>query len=279
MAENNFLPSLAEEREMIDLAFEGHNQKYGAYMLRKNYTAILAVSFLITASVYSLSISFPKILEALKPAKKEVAEKVINTRVLSYTELSAPPPIVPNKPLVKKLDIEKLIQSQVKYVPPVIKPDEEVMTLEEFATMEDLENANPGIETIKGNDSIAMDMDFNVMMLDEVEIPKEEEQTFEIVEQMPSYPGGDGEFMKFLSKRIKYPEKAREMGIEGRVILQFIIASDGVIKEVTVVKGIGYGCDEEAIRVMKTSPRWKPGRQNGIDVAVKFMVPVRFRLD
>lgn len=99
-----------------------------------------------------------------------------------------------------------------------------------------------------------------------------------IPEQMPEFPGGTSAMLAYLAKAIKYPQLARELGIQGRVFVSFVIERDGSVSEVSVLRGIGGGCDEEAIRVVETMPRWEPGRQGGKTVRVSFNLPVHFRL-
>lgn len=113
------------------------------------------------------------------------------------------------------------------------------------------------------------------------EAPEEEEvdEIFTIVEDKPTFPGGDGAMYKYLGKSIDYPSQARRMGIEGRVFVQFIVDKDGSIKEVQAIKGIGAGCDEEAVRVIKAMPSWKPGKQRGRPVKVRMVLPVFFKLN
>jgi len=110
-------------------------------------------------------------------------------------------------------------------------------------------------------------------------VPKNEGPVFTSVEQVPEFPGGLNEFMVFLSKNIRYPAKARENKVQGRVIISFIVERDGSLSDVHVVRGIGYGADDEALRVIKLSPNWKPGVQNGHPVRVAYSVPISFSLD
>ncbi len=111
---------------------------------------------------------------------------------------------------------------------------------------------------------------------DEEEV--EEQQIFQVVENMPEFPGGRGELMKYLATNIKYPPYAKEAGIQGRVFINFVVETDGSITAVKVLRGIGGGCDEEAIRVVKNMPKWKPGMQRGKPVRVSFNLPVKFTL-
>lgn len=112
------------------------------------------------------------------------------------------------------------------------------------------------------------------------EEPEEEEveQVFLIVEDQPEPQGGMGGFYEYLGKNIRYPEQARRMGVEGRVFVEFVVDKDGALTNVRVVKGIGAGCDEEAVRVVQGAPKWKPGKQRGRAVKVKMTVPVFFKL-
>jgi len=114
-----------------------------------------------------------------------------------------------------------------------------------------------------------------------VEVEEEEvveQEIFKIVEEMPSYPGGEQKLMEYVAKNIKYPQIARETGIQGRVYVNFVVEPDGSVSNVSVLRGIGGGCDEEAMRVVKNMPKWKPGKQRGKAVRVQYMLPVNFKL-
>ena len=114
-----------------------------------------------------------------------------------------------------------------------------------------------------------------------VEVEEEEvqeQEIFQIVEEMPSYPGGEQKLMEYVAKNIKYPQIARETGIQGRVFVGFVVEPDGSVSNVKVLRGIGGGCDEEAVRVVKSMPKWKPGKQRGKAVRVSYMLPVNFKL-
>ena len=114
-----------------------------------------------------------------------------------------------------------------------------------------------------------------------VEVEEEEvveQEIFKIVEEMPSYPGGEQKLMEYVAKNIKYPQIARETGIQGRVFVGFVVEPDGSISNVKLLRGIGGGCDEEAMRVIKSLPKWKPGKQRGKAVRVSYQIPVFFKL-
>lgn len=106
----------------------------------------------------------------------------------------------------------------------------------------------------------------------------DEPEIFLIVEEMPSFPGGEGQLVKYLSDNIKYPAIARENNITGTVFVTFVVGPDGSVKDVKVLRGIGGGCDEEAKRVVMAMPKWKAGKQRGKSVSVQYNLPIRFTL-
>jgi protein TonB len=108
--------------------------------------------------------------------------------------------------------------------------------------------------------------------------PVLQEKVFTSVERVPSFPGGIEAFYKFLSKNVVYPKAARDNNTQGKVIVSFIVEMDGKLTDVKVTRGIGDGCDEEAVRVLKLSSPWKPGTQNGHTVRVAYSVPINFAL-
>lgn len=105
-----------------------------------------------------------------------------------------------------------------------------------------------------------------------------EDQVFVVVESMPSFPGGNVALLNYLNSNLKYPALAKEMGISGRVFVSFVVEKDGSVTDIQILRGIGGGCDEEAIRVVKNMPKWIPGRQRSIPVRVRFNLPVKFTL-
>ncbi|NMA73169.1 MAG: energy transducer TonB [Bacteroidales bacterium] len=122
-----------------------------------------------------------------------------------------------------------------------------------------------------------VDVKYVPVAVEVVEEP-EEEEIFEVVENMPEFPGGPAEMMKFLSNNIRYPTIAQENGIQGRVIVQFVVNSDGTIVDANVVRSVDPFLDKEALRVINSMPKWKPGMQRGKAVRVKYTLPVMFRL-
>ena len=111
-----------------------------------------------------------------------------------------------------------------------------------------------------------------------VEEPEKEEEIFQVVEAMPEFPGGTAELMKWLQKNIKYPSISQENGVQGRVIVQFVVNRDGSIVDPVVLRSVDPYLDKEALRVVSAMPKWKPGEQRGKTVRVKFTLPIQFRL-
>jgi protein TonB len=143
------------------------------------------------------------------------------------------------------------------------------------------------IEIVEDEKEIEVELDLSDMEIDEnteiefietVEEVVEEQQIFTIVEEMPSFPGGDAALMKYLGNNIKYPAIAKDAGIQGTVYVTFVVDEQGKVKDAQVLRSIGGGCDEEAIRVVKSMPSWKPGKQRGKAVKVQYNLPIRFTL-
>ncbi|HOI31583.1 MAG: energy transducer TonB [Bacteroidales bacterium] len=140
-------------------------------------------------------------------------------------------------------------------------------------------------DDVEVEDEIVIDVEVDQETEIEVYVPpvmEEEEvveaEIFTVVESMPEFPGGPAKMMEYIAKNIKYPAMARESGIQGRVFVNFVVEPDGSVSKVKVLRGIGGGCDEEAVRVVESMPKWTPGRQRGKAVRVSFNLPVRFTL-
>lgn len=146
------------------------------------------------------------------------------------------------------------------------------------------------IQIVENDVDIEDDIDIDVEADQETEVQnyvppvmdeeeEEEQQIFTVVESMPSFPGGEAARIKYLAENIKYPQMARESGIQGRVFVTFVVEKDGSVTDVKVLRGIGGGCDEEAIRVIENMPKWNPGKQRGKPVRVQFNMPILFKLN
>lgn len=265
----------------VDLVFEGKNQAYGAYQLRKDTgkrnVKALTVVLIAIAAIFLAVIANVAIQNAIK--QNVSVETDVKLSKLSQKKEAKVERKEPVKVEMEQRVVEK-VKSSVKFTAPEIKKDDEVKPEDEIKSQDDLAKTNTAIGTfdVKGND----EAEGEVLKAKEVvvdEKPKEEEtKVFDVVEQMPSFPGGDAELMKYLSSHIKYPVVAEENGIQGRVIATFVVERDGSISDVKVIKSVDPSLDKEAIRVLKSMPKWIPGRQNGSAVRVKYTVPVTFRL-
>ena len=132
--------------------------------------------------------------------------------------------------------------------------------------------------TIQASDETDKAVEVKYVPVEVEEEEVEEQQIFQVVEEMPEFPGGMGECMKWLGKNMKYPTISQENGVQGRVIVQFVVNRDGSIVDATVARGVDPYLDKEALRVVGLMPKWKPGKQRGKAVRVKYTVPVMFRL-
>ena len=268
------------DNSWVDLVFEGKNQAYGAYQLRKNTGR---------RNVYSLLVMFAIGLAiAVIVAVKGVVENAMKSDVAmeSDVELSKLAEKKEAKaerkeePKQEKIEVEK-VKSSIKFTAPVIKKDSEVKPEEELKSQEDLNKDKTAIGAfdVKGNDEAGGTV---LKAVEEIAQPEpkheEENKVFDVVEQMPSYPGGMGALMQWLGQNMQYPVVAAENGIQGRVIVQFVVEKDGSITDVRVARGVDPYLDKEAARVVKMMSRWIPGKQNGSAVRVKYTVPVVFKL-
>ena len=267
--------------DWVDLVFEGRNKAYGAYRLRKSTTKrnILAM----VAVVILLVVAF--IILTVKNFVDEQRAKVAMTQVAELTNYDQPKKKAEVKQ--KKVEVEpervvERVKSSIKFTAHVIKKDEEVKPDEELKTQDELMSTKTAIGTfdVKGNDDANGEILKAKEVIAEPEPPKHEEENkvFDIVEQQPLFPGGPTALMKYLSENTKYPVVAQENGVQGRVTVQFVVEKDGSISDVHVLRGVDPSLDKEAVRVVKSMPRWTPGKQNGITVRVNYRVPVLFRL-
>lgn len=267
------------DNNWVDLVFEGKNKEYGAYVLRKdtgkrNLHALIIV--IVTIAVI-FAVVFAKV--AIQNA---MPKKVAITTDVELSQLAQKKEAKVERKEPVKVEVEKVIEkvkSSVKFTAPEIKKDEEVKPEEELKSQDDLAKTTTAIGSfdVKGNDEAAGE----VLKAKEViaeEKPKEEEKVFDVVEQMPSFPGGQAALLEYLSKNIRYPAVAEENGVQGRVIVTFVVERDGSITDVKVIKQVDPSLDKEAARVVKSMPHWIPGKQNGAAVRVKYTVPVTFKL-
>lgn len=277
---------MANKKETLDdIVFEHRNKEYGAYYLRKNYKSYLTRAFVYGTGLFVLifggAYTYTNVIVPNLPKDnlKEVEidmSKLKEEKKVEEKKLDIPPP-PPPPPKQEQQEV-----ATIKFLPPEPKKDEEVVietpppAQNEIDTKK-ISNVNKEGSEDVGAISIADDQP-EVVEIVKVEKPVEEE-IFTAVEQQPDFPGGQSAMYKFLGENIKYPAAAQRANVSGRVFVKFVVEKDGSIGAVEVLKGIGFGCDEEAIRVIKSMPKWNPGRQNGKNVRVFYNMPVVYKLD
>ena len=266
--------------EWTDIVFEGRNQAYGAYKLRKG-TSKRNIWSLIIVALAAVLLFLGLQLQKMAQANKTVE----NTQAVELAKLQEKKKEakVEKKEIIKQ-EPEKVVEqvkSSVKFTAPVIKKDNEVKEEDEIK-LEEVEKSNKavGAFTVEGNDEVGGEVLKAKEDIKAPEPPKHEEETkiFTVVEQMPLFPGGDAALMGYLRDNIHYPTVAAENGVQGRVVVGFVVERDGSITDVNVLRSVDPSLDREAVRVVKSMPRWTPGKQNGSAVRVKYQVPVTFRL-
>jgi len=275
------------------------NTSYGSTKIRDklntNTLLSLGIATLLLSSIFGASYLFRKIYDAEKDDQTE--EKLI-----THAELSEPPEIKQPEPQQPKPPEEQLEKSQPnekpaptpKKVPPKPEPEQEVEFTEpeieenpdfvedDVPTQEMLQEAGTQVappENTQESGAVTPSSTENTAGANTQENSDSEDQVFEVVETDPQFPGGEKALLQYLNNNIEYPRLARQEAIEGRVILQFVVGADGNISNIEVVKGLGRGLDEEAIRLVKNMPNWEPGRQRGRPVRVKYTLPVTFNLE
>ena len=266
-----------------DLIFEGRNKGYGAYKLRKNTPTRNLKSILVIAALAILMMVFTWIKTAYDryQAAHHPVEQVTELSALDQPKKKAE---VKRKQeqVEEKKEVVKEVKSSIKFTAPVIKKDNLVKPEEMMKTQDQLMQTNTAIGAldVKGNSDKGEIMKVTERVADEPVAPKPEveKKIFEVVEQQPSFPGGQGALMSYLNSHINYPAVAQENGVQGRVIVQFVVEPDGSISQVKVARGVDPSLDKEAARVVNGMPKWIPGKQNGQAVRVRFTLPVQFRL-
>jgi protein TonB len=245
-----------------EIVFESRNKEYGAYRLRKKYHRNLLIAMVIGIIIVSTAIIAPYINAKALENKQKRAERQVEIKMenLDQPQENVEPPPPPPPPPQEQVEV-------VKYVPPVvvdsIKPED----------VKQLMTADQAQIEVKNED---------VSVVEEVqeEVQEEEapQEVFVVVEEMPSFPGGEKALMDFIYANIQYPEIAKENNIQGKVILRFCVTYKGGVDQVQVIKPVDPSLDNEAVRVIKLLPAWKPGKQGGKPVNVWYSVPVTFQL-
>lgn len=273
-------------REWCDLVFEGKNKDFGAYVLRTGSTArhnkamiytLLGALLLVIGTIATV-----KVQEFI--AERQIADAAEQEEVI--VEMNNEEPEEPEQQKLEQPKPEVLpeeVLNTVKVTELRIVEDEKVKKEEEIKSQDDLKETETAFGQ-KDNDKGTEDRNVTRTLKDEIVVEKKtpveekKEEIFKSVEQMPTFPGGDAALMKYLSSHINYPAMAQENGVQGRVVVQFVVTKTGKVGEVKVVRSVDKDLDREAVRVCKSLPNFVPGRQNGQPVNVWYTLPVTFKL-
>lgn len=269
--------------EWLALVFSNRNKNYGAYVLRRESSNIMVRALVIVVPIFLLLFIGPMLYAQLKPQPDKEVEVVMKTRDIDVIhEMKAEKPK------------EKEVEKQLPKAEPVIEKIKTVnlssnivvvdkVDVSEPPTSKDVENAIVGSVTTDG-----LEGKQNAKVSGVAEggdgdgrATEGSNEVFDThgVEEFPEFPGGMAAWSKFIQKNLRYPYMAQETGVQGKVFVSFVIEKDGSVSDVSLVKGIGAGCDEEAIRVIKKSPKWKPGKQNKKEVRVRYNIPINYTIN
>lgn len=267
--------------DLLDIVFDGRNKEYGAYELRKSYkkrllTALLAMGGLSAFIFASAFISN----QARK--NKIVMQNIEDVTLTEVKQKEAPPPPPPPPPPPKPPEPPKV--EITKFTPPKIVKDEEVKEDEKPPEIEKIEEAKIGTINQEGTKDIGIVAPpVESKSVVEVVAPKVVEEdydkVFTKVENPAEFPGGQSEWTRYLQKNLRYPDEAIDNGTQGVVRVQFIVDKEGNISEVTALNNPGDGLAEEAVRIIKRGPKWKPAEQNGRKVVYRHIQAITFRLE
>jgi protein TonB len=272
------------DQKWIDLVFDGKNEAYGAYKIRQDTTKRnnMAMLFLLLgiAAIVGIFFAYGGIASAIAASEErnegtEALEMVVEEQ--EQEEQEEEEIVYDIQPEEEQVQQDQLMNSE-KFTDYAM--DDEAPQ-EVTKTQDETEKSDVAISSVtfdQGSEEGQQVLKQNEVVVEKVEQKEEETKVFEVVEQMPQFPGGDAALMQYLSSHIKYPVVAEENGIQGRVVCTFVVERNGSITDVRVVKSVDPSLDKEAVRVIKSMPNWIPGKQNGSAVRVKYTVPVTFRL-
>ena len=263
--------------DILDLIFEGRNKEYGAYDLRKTYNQRILKALIITASVALLALLGSLLAKAFKSNNKNVVQHEITLQEIKEEEKKPdiPPPPPPKPPPPPQVEM-------AKFTPPKIVKDEEVKeVIQENKELEDKKIDVTNQDGIK-DDNIAApsQIDEGKQVIEEKK-EDDENKIFEKVEVEASFPGGDGAWRKFLERNLR-GDVATESGAPSgtyTVVVQFVVDKEGNVSDVKALTSHGYGMEDEAVRVIKKGPQWKPAIQNGRNVKAYRRQPITFQIE
>ena len=270
----------------VEMVFAGKNKEYGAYQLRKGTSGrnIKALLILVIAAALVGGFLAWKVIEQKQAEEQQAYMEAMELAKLQQQAKKEEKKKEPAKPKIEPKKEIPVARETQKFTAPVIKKDELVKEENQVKQMDKLdEKVAVGTENKEGTKdrlAEAVRSDIAVAAPPPPPAPKPEvsNKVFDVVEEMPHFPGGAAALQAFLSSNTKYPVVAQENGVQGRVIVSFVVERDGSITDVRVVRSVDPSLDREASRVVRSMPRWSPGKQNGAAVRVKYTVPVVFRL-
>jgi len=259
------------EQSWIDNVFQGRNKSYGAYELRTNSGKRTLRALLIGAIIFTFLVFIPVISKYISE-NMTAEEEVLDEQVVMAN--LAPPVEQPKEEIIVEPVVQKQTQSNVdiqKYVPPVIV-DKQVVR-EEVAVVTELKKT--GSETVKAKEGgeVVLDGTQSEVKVDAEIIEEEPNKIYTTVQVLPEFPGGLAGFGKYVQKNYRVPEVDND--ISGNVFVSFVVEKDGSLTDIKVTRDLGYGTGKEAIRMLKSAPKWKPGIQNGKAVRVAYNLPIR----
>ena len=260
------------QADYLDIIFDNRNKTYGGYELRKHYNNRVKKAGLFALLGVTAVFSFSFI--AANRAPKEGLTGSARPTVINVIDYPPPPPPKEMPKILPPPTPPATVKTNIFNIPKIT--DEDIKPDEHMTEVKDLANSSPGRITDTGSIDATMVTSVKSGTATHVVATAEVAGPPRWVEQMPLFPG---DMQKYLGNIIRYPEAARAGNIQGRVIVEFIVSEDGSVTHARVTRGIGGGCDEEALRVVGAMPKWKPGRQNGIPVKVLYTIPIKFQLD
>lgn len=263
----------------LDLVFQNRNKTYGAYQLRQHNSETTVKALVFASVLFTGAIISPMAYNQFFKAKAD--HKNSHQDIITIVDLTSIAKVKPVTPPASKAVEEAVKVKTVEYPPMVIKPAELVTS--EAPTQIQLSHAVIGSATIDGKEGLSVnpvELPADVLGTGLAEAPIEDLTVYDPngIEAYPEFPGGMSAFAKYMGRNIRFPEMAIEGGIQGRVIVSFIIEKNGDLSNIKIIRGIGAGCDEEAIRVLAKSPKWKAGIQNKQNVRVAYTIPINFQL-
>ncbi len=267
--------------DLLDLVFDGRNKEYGAYELRRAYNKRLITALIVMLAV-CLAIFLSSIIANSTKDEKIVMQNVDDVKLTEVKQKEAPPPPPPPPPPPKPPEPPKV--EIAKFTPPKIVKDEDVKEEDKPPEIEKIVEAKIGTinqEGIKDIGIVAPPVESKSVA--EVVAPKvveeDYEKVFTKVENPAEFPGGQSEWARYLQKNLRYPDEAIENGTQAVVRVSFIVDKEGNISEVQALNNPGDGLSDEAVRIIKRGPKWKPAEQNGRKVIYRHIQAITFRLE